>query len=59
MKRAVLNGVNLNQARLDDADLTGVLRAPPPIFYVDDRSLTEVVAEHEQFCDSGGARARC
>src|SRR5204862_339619 len=58
MKRAVLNGVNLSQARLDDADMTDVLRAPPPIFYVDDRSLTEVVAEHEQYCDTGGAKGQ-
>jgi len=58
MKRAVLTNVNLSQARLDDADLTDVLRAPPPIFYIDDKSLTEVVAEHEQFCDSAGRQGQ-
>jgi uncharacterized protein YjbI with pentapeptide repeats len=56
MKRAVLAGVNLEHARLDDADLTDVLRAPPPLVYVDDRPLEAVLAEHEAYCETDGAR---
>jgi uncharacterized protein YjbI with pentapeptide repeats len=58
MKRAVLTGVNLDQTRLDDVDLTDALRAPPPIIYVDDRPLSEILAEHELYCDSHGQRGR-
>ena len=58
MKRAVLAGVNLEHARLDDADLTDVLRAPAPLAYVDDRPLEEILAEHEAYCESDGARGR-
>jgi len=46
----------LEQARLDDVDLTNVLRAPPPIVYIDDKALDEVLAEHEAYCDSEGSR---
>jgi uncharacterized protein YjbI with pentapeptide repeats len=56
MKRTVLAGVNLDQARLDDVDLSDVLRAPPPTVYVDDRPLDEVLAEHESYCESSGRR---
>jgi uncharacterized protein YjbI with pentapeptide repeats len=52
----VLAGVNLEHTRLDDVDLTDVLRAPPPLFYVDDRPLGEILAEHESYCDSDGVR---
>src|SRR6201996_8395472 len=36
--------------------MTDVLRAPPPVVYVDDRPLDKVLAEHEAYCDSAGAR---
>jgi uncharacterized protein YjbI with pentapeptide repeats len=56
MKRTVVAGANLDQTRLDDVDMTEVLRGPPPIVYVDDRALDEVLADHEAYCQSGGAK---
>jgi uncharacterized protein YjbI with pentapeptide repeats len=56
MKRAVLSGANLNHTILDDVDMSDVLRAPPPVVMVDNRPLDKVLAEHEAFCDSSGAR---
>ena len=52
-----LNGVNL-LTRMGKLRPERRPARPPPIFYVDDRSLTEVVAEHEQFCDSAGAKGQ-
>jgi uncharacterized protein YjbI with pentapeptide repeats len=56
MKRAVLTGANLDNATLDDVDMSGVLRAPPAVSYVDDRPIDQVLAEHEAYCDSNGER---
>lgn len=56
MKRAVLSGVNLSQACLDDTDMTDVLRAAPPISDVNDKTLNAVMSDHEAYCDTGGRR---
>ncbi|HYE45800.1 MAG TPA: pentapeptide repeat-containing protein, partial [Caulobacter sp.] len=55
LRRAVLTGVDTSAANFEKADLTDVLRAPPPVVYIDDTPLGEVLAEHERFCTSGGA----
>jgi uncharacterized protein YjbI with pentapeptide repeats len=56
MKRTVVAGANLDHALLDDVDMTEVLQAPPPIFYVDDRPLDEVLSDHELYCDTQGRK---
>ena len=59
MKRAVLTGVNLDQARLDDVrpDRRAARAAADLSTSTTGRS-TEVVAEHEAFCDTNGAQRR-
>jgi uncharacterized protein YjbI with pentapeptide repeats len=52
----VLSGANLRNTILDDVDMSDVLRSPPPVVMVDDRPLDKVLAEHEAYCDSAGAR---
>jgi len=47
-------GVDVSGADLRDADLTEVLRAPPPIISVDDQPLHEVLEAHELFCKTDG-----
>src|SRR5258708_5794289 len=54
MKRTVLTGANLESATLDNVDMSDVLRAPPPVVYVDSRPIDQVLAEYEVYCDSGG-----
>ncbi len=54
LRQAVLVGVNMDDANFDKADLTDVLKAPPPIIYVDDVPLQELLREHERFCESEG-----
>src|SRR5512143_487734 len=56
MKRTVLSGANLEHATLDEVDMSDVLGTPAETAMVDDRPLEEVLAEHEAFCDSGGAK---
>jgi len=56
LRRAVLNGVNLSLARLENTDMTDVLRAPPPITFVDRKSISDVMSDHEAYCDTGGRR---
>src|SRR5665213_3073761 len=56
MKRTVLSGAILDNAILDNVDMSDVLRAPPAVTYVDERPLDKVLAEHEAYCDSSGAR---
>ena len=54
LKRAVLVGVDLEAANFDGADMTGVLQAPPPLIYVDDEPLHELLNTHEMWCQSQG-----
>ncbi len=54
MRRAVLSGVEVDGANLKDADLSGALRAPPPIVYIDDEPLHEILDRHESWCESDG-----
>jgi uncharacterized protein YjbI with pentapeptide repeats len=54
MKRAVVAGANLEHARLDEADMSDVLRGPAPVIYIDDRPLDDILAAHEAYCDSNG-----
>src|SRR5258706_1581511 len=56
MKRTVLDDANLVHARLGDVAMSEVLRAPPPVVYVDSRPIDQVLAEHEAYCDSAGER---
>jgi uncharacterized protein YjbI with pentapeptide repeats len=56
MKRAVLPGANLERATLDQADLSDVLRTPPPLCHIDDQPLDEILAAHEAYCDTDGAQ---
>lgn len=58
LRRAVMVGADLGGADLTDADLTQVLRAPPPIIYIDDEPLHEVLEAHELFCESNGREGK-
>ena len=55
LRQAVLVGVNMDDANFSNADLTDVLKAPPPIIYVDDVPLQDLMRDHERYCESGGA----
>ena len=55
MQDAVIAGVNLDDASFERVDLSETLRAPPPIVYVDDRPLGDLIGEHERYCKSSGA----
>jgi uncharacterized protein YjbI with pentapeptide repeats len=54
VRRAIMVGVDLSGASLQDVDLSDVLNAPPSTVYIDDKPLFEVIAEHEQFCATEG-----
>jgi uncharacterized protein YjbI with pentapeptide repeats len=54
MKRAVVVGANIGDATVDKGALSETLRAPPPIFYIDDQPLNQVLQAHERWCDSAG-----
>jgi uncharacterized protein YjbI with pentapeptide repeats len=50
----VLTGADLAGTTFEGADLTEVLRAPPPLIYVDDAPLHEVLEAHELYVTSEG-----
>ena len=55
LKRAVLTDVAMDGANLQDADLSGALMGPPPMVYVDDEPLQQVLVRHQLWCVSDGA----
>jgi uncharacterized protein YjbI with pentapeptide repeats len=50
----VLSEVDLDGANLDNANMEGVLTAPPPIVYIDDEPLQDILARHQSWCASDG-----
>jgi uncharacterized protein YjbI with pentapeptide repeats len=58
LKRAVMVGVDMGGANFQDADLTDVLTAPPPLVYIDDEPLHEILDAHELWCESEGFKGK-
>jgi uncharacterized protein YjbI with pentapeptide repeats len=54
LRGAVVVGANLSAASLKDADLEGLLKAPPPVVFIDDRPLADLIRDHQLWCQTGG-----
>ena len=53
LRGAVVVGANLSAASLKDADLEGLLKAPPPVVFIDDRPLADLIRDHQLRCCRG------
>jgi uncharacterized protein YjbI with pentapeptide repeats len=55
-RHAVIVGANLTDAEIDLNALDDTLGPPPPLVYIDDEPLLDVLKSHERWCASEGAK---